>query len=162
MKAKLVYLEWIGLFFIVSCTTAKIPLETINEVTQRIQKKDFTIDVKYANPTKGSQIYLTSEYDLRVKNDSAFAYLPYFGVAYSAPYNSSEGGIKFSEPMYDYVSVPNKKKDGWNIRFKVRSKISEITILLEVFNNGSSSFTVSSYERDAIRFNGEMKFDSTK
>lgn len=162
MKAKLIYAGWFCLLFIVSCSIAKIPLETINEVTQRINNKEFTIDVKYANPSRGSQIYLTSDYDLRVKNDSAFAYLPYFGVAYSAPYNSSEGGIKFSEPMYDYVSVPNKKNNGWNIRFKVRSKISEVTILLEVFNNGSSSFMVTSYERDAIRFNGEMNLDSIK
>lgn len=162
MTAKLIYLGWFCLLFIVSCSTVKIPLETINEVAHRIKNKEFKIDVKYANPSRGSQIYLTSDYDLRVKNDSAFAYLPYFGVAYLAPYNSSEGGIKFLEPMYDYVSVPNKKNNGWNIRFKVRSKISEVTILLNVFNNGSTSFTVSSYERDAIRFNGEMNLDSTK
>lgn len=154
------YAGWFCMLFIVSCSTSKIPLETINEVTQRIKVKDFTISAKYANPMRGSQIYLTSDYDLRIKNDSAFAYLPYFGVAYSAPFNSSEGGIKFSEPMYDYVSVPNKKNDGWNIHFKVKSKVSEITITLEVFKNGNSSFLVTSYERDVIRFNGEMELDS--
>lgn len=160
MKSKLIYAGWFGLLFIVSCSSAKIPLETLNEVTQRIKGKDFTISVKYANPMRGSQIYLTSDYDLRIKNDSAFAFLPYFGVAYSAPYNPSEGGIKFSEPMYDYVSVPNKKNDGWNIHFKLKSHVSEITITLDIFKNGSSTFLVSSYERDAIRFNGEMKLDS--
>lgn len=134
---------WFCLLFIVSCSTAKIPLETINEITQRVERKDFTVPAKYANPMRGSQIYLTSDYDLRIKNDSAFAYLPYFGVAYSAPFNSSEGGIKFSETMYDYVSVPNKKNDGWNIHFKVRSKVSEITITLEIFQKWK--FLIFSY-----------------
>jgi hypothetical protein len=160
MKTKLNFTAFIVLMFMFSCSASKSLTEKTNEVNRRIQEKDFTIGVNYANPTRGRQIYLTSEYDLRIKNDSAFAYLPYFGVAYVAPYNSTEGGIKFAEPMLEYKSTPNKKNNGWIIKFKVKSQISLYSITLDVFNNGSSSFTVMSYERDAIRFTGEMKLDT--
>jgi len=94
---------------------------------------------------------------LRIKNDSAFAYLPYFGVAYSAPYGSSEGGIKFAEPMNDYVITPNKKSNGWDIRFKIRSKEDVYEIFMNIFNNGSALFSVTSQKRDMISFSGEIK-----
>jgi hypothetical protein len=103
------------------------------------------------------QVVLTSEYDLRIINDSAFAYLPYFGVAYSAPYGSSEGGIKFAEPMTDYAIASNKKSNGWDIHFKIRSKEDVYEIFMNIFNNGSSLFSVTSQKRDMISFSGEIK-----
>jgi len=103
------------------------------------------------------QISLTSDYDIRVKNDSAFAFLPYYGVAHVAPMNSSEGGIKFAELMTNYVIQPNKKKDGWVISFKVNAKEYHYQIYMNIFNNGNSTVTVNSYERDAITFYGDVK-----
>ena len=145
------------LFFMVSCSSMKTTSESKNEINQMIQGKDFTVIANYANPMRGRQIYLTSEYDLRIKNDSAFAFLPYFGVAYSAPYGGGEGGIKFAEPVNDYSVTSNKKSDGWNIHFKIKARETDYEINLNVFNNGSSMFTVNSFNRDAITFNGEVK-----
>ena len=128
-------------------------------IEQMVNKKDFTVSVNYANPTRGSQIYLTSEYTLKIKNDSAFAYLPYYGVAYVAPYNSSEGGIKFSELMYDYKITPNKKNDGWKIRFKVKSVMSEVNVYMDIFENGNCSMNINSYDKESIHFSGEIKLN---
>ncbi|HEY6914384.1 MAG TPA: DUF4251 domain-containing protein, partial [Paludibacter sp.] len=91
------------------------------------------------------------------KNDSVFAFLPYFGVAHVAPMNPSEGGIKFAEPMINYTVTANKKSTGWDIRFRVKSKESVYDIGMDIFNNGSATITVNSYERDVITFNGEIK-----
>ena len=129
----------------------------IKEINRKVESKDFTIAVNYANPLRMKPVYLTSEYDVRIKNDSAFAYLPYYGVAYTAPYNSTEGGIKFAEPMSEYKIIPHKKADGWDIRFRVKSKLTVYDFSLTIFNNGSSSISVSSYEKDRINFIGEVK-----
>jgi len=145
------------LFFSVSCTSLKTTPESKNEITQKVQVKDYTVIANYANPMRGKQIYLTSGYDLRIKNDSAFAYLPYFGVAYSAPYGGGEGGIKFAEPIHEYSVKSNRKSDGWDIHFKIKGKETDYEIYLNIFNNGSSMFTVNSFNRDAITFNGELK-----
>lgn len=157
MKSQFINISLIVLVIMSSCTLTKTAPETISEITHKIESKDFTVAVNYANPFRRRPVYLTSEYDLQIKNDSAFAYLPYFGVAYVAPFNSSEGGIKFAEPMSNYSITPNKKSNGWDIRFKIKSKVSVYDIFMNVFNNGSTTFTVSSYERDMITFNGDVK-----
>lgn len=157
MKSQFINISLIVLVIMSSCTLTKTAPETISEITHKIESKDFTVAVNYANPFRMRPVYLTSEYDLQIKNDSAFAYLPYFGVAYVAPFNSSEGGIKFAEPMSNYSITPNKKSNGWDIRFNIKSKVSVYDIFMNVFNNGSTTFTVSSYERDMITFNGDVK-----
>lgn len=158
MKWHLKYIAICLGFILVSCTSSKTLPETMEKVTRQVEAKDYTITARYANPFRGRQIYLTSEYDLRVKNDSAFAFLPYFGVAHVAPYNPSEGGIKFAQKMDNYSAVPNKKKNGWDIRFDVTDKEYNYTIHITLFNNGSASFSVNSYQRDVINFHGELKF----
>jgi len=126
MKTQIKATAFMMFVFFVSCSSLKTTSQFIHEVTQKVQTKDFTIVVNYANPMRWRQIYLNSEYELRIRNDSAFAYLPFFGVAYSVPYGGGEGGIKFTEPMKNYSIVPNKKKDGWDIRFKVNGKEAPI------------------------------------
>lgn len=157
MKAHLIYPASLLLFFVAACSSSKTTPKVINEITQKVESKDFTIEMNYANPLRGKQIYLTSDYDLRIKNDSAFAYLPYYGVAHIAPYASNEGGIKFAEPMSDYTITPHKKADGWDIRFKVKSQFGVYNLVLNIFNNGSATLSVDSYERDTITFDGMLK-----
>ena len=157
MKTLLICSTFALLFFMFACSSSKTAADTIREITHKVESKDFTVNVNSANPFRMKHVMLTSEYDLRIKNDSAFAFLPYYGVAYSAPYNSREGGIKFAEPMTDYSMVPNKKSTGWDIRFKVKSKEYTYEIYMNLFNNGSAMFSVSSYQRDMISFNGEVK-----
>ena len=156
MKSIRINLALIVLLFVASCSTTKITANKIQEVSTKVESKDFTVDVKYASPTSGQQIYLNYSYDLRIKNDSAFAYLPYYGVAYSAPYGG-EGGIKFNEPMTQYTCVKNKKGDGWDIRFKVRAKENVYDIYLSIFNNASATIIVNSFNRQAITFQGDLK-----
>jgi len=156
MKIRLVCFAFM-LFFVISCSSLKTTPEIINTITNKVESKDFTVSVNYANPFRMKPVYLTSGYDLRIKNDSAFAFLPYYGVAQIAPYNSSEGGIKFATLMTKYSITPNKKSNGWIIHFRVNSGQSVLDVSLDVFNNGSTTFTVTSYERDMITFIGEIK-----
>jgi hypothetical protein len=145
------------LFILYACNTIKTTPESTQENLDKIENRDFTIIANYANPMRMRQVYLTSEYTLKIKGDSAFALLPYYGVAHTAPLNPAEGGIKFSEPMLDYSSKPTKKADGREISFKVNTREYNYQINMTVFFNGSSIFVVNAYQRDAITFYGEMK-----
>ena len=157
MKTNLIQAVFIVLIFMTSCSFLKTGSISIQELTQEVQSKDFTVSVNTADPLRMRQFYLTSEYDLQLKNDSAFAFLPYFGVAYSAPYGGGEGGIKFAEPMMNYSVKPNKKSNGWDIYFKINAKDCVYEFYMSIFTNGSSMFTVNSFNRDVITFNGEIK-----
>jgi hypothetical protein len=156
MKTLLFYVVLFLLVLTTSCSLLKSSSETISEVARKVESKDFTVVVNYANPLRMRQVYLTSEYDLRIKNDSAFAFLPYYGVSQVAPFDTSEGGIKFAEPMTNYSIVPNKKANGWKITFRVKTKLTVYDVFLDVFSGGSASFSVNSYERDRIDFTGEV------
>ena len=160
MKSQLYHAIIVMLVFVTSCSSLKTTPESIREITRRVESKDYAVVVNYANPMRWKQIYLNSEYDVRIKNDSAFAYLPYFGVAYSAPYGGGEGGIKFAEPMMDYAIKSNKKGDGWDIRFKVKGIYDGFEISMNIFNNGNSMITISSINKDPITFTGELKIEN--
>jgi len=143
-----------------SCSLTKTTPETINIVKQKIETKNFNIKMDRAIPLRMRTVNLTSSYTLKIIGDSAFAYLPYYGVAQSAPYGSTEGGIKFAEPMSDFSYTKNLKKHSHNIFFKVKNGSSNYQVRLEIFENGSSTTNISSYERDAITFYGEMELDN--
>jgi len=156
MKSQINYVAFIVMVFITSCSSLKTTSGIINEVIQKVQSKDFDIGVNYATPMRGRQLYLNSDYDLRIKNDSAFAYLPYFGIAYSAPYGG-DGGIQFAEPMKNYSVHSTKKSNGWDIWFKIKEKENNYDIFICIFNNGSAMITVNSFNRQSITFDGELK-----
>ena len=157
MKSHVVLWSLVVLIFTSACSSLKTAPEKVNEFTNKLDSKDFTIRFNYANPIRMQQIALTSEYTLTIKGDSAIAFLPYYGIAYVAPFNSSEGGIKFASKMLNYSKSLNKKGDGWDIRFKINSSEYHYNLFLSVYQNGSSTLQVNSYERDTISFYGEMK-----
>jgi len=150
-------ISMLAVLLVVSCTSTKIATETELQNLAKVDNKDFSIQVNYANPLRMQQIALTSEYDLKIKNDSAFAFLPFYGVAHTAPLNPMEGGIKFSEPVKDYKSSPTRKNDGRQISFKVNTNEYHYQINMTVFQNGTASISINSTERDPIIFYGEMK-----
>ncbi len=146
-----------------ACSTSKNPsqhqLMKEQEVSDKVQARNYVIEVDQALPMRGRSISLSYGYDLKIKNDSTIAYLPYFGVAQSAPYGGGEGGIKFAAPMENYQITPKKKGDGWDVKFKVNVPDYNYEFIIDIFKNGSSSIFVNSYQRDAITFNGDMKLN---
>ena len=74
------------------------PAETLH----RVESRNFKVLFNFAYPFRMQPVSLTSEYSLKISGDSAYAFLPYYGVAYTAPMNPSEGGIKFETLMQDY------------------------------------------------------------
>lgn len=155
MKTRVFYTVLL-LFSVTACTTLQTTPETISQISRKIGSKDFTVVPNYIIPLRMRPFSLSPDYNLKVKNDSAFAFLPYFGVAHFAPIDPTEGGIRFAEPMTDYSLTPNKKQDGWDIHFKVKSKGFIFEIFLSVYNDGSSSFSVDSWDKDPISFDGEV------
>lgn len=126
-------------------------------IKEMVESKTYTIDATYALPMQGKSIYLSYGYDLTVRNDSAIAYLPYYGVAYSAPYGGGEGGIKFKEPVQDYQCVPKGNSGEWDVKFKVNTTDYNYDVNITIYSNGSTNMYFNSNQRQAISFNGNVK-----
>jgi len=105
----------------------------------------------------GGMINLSgSAYDFTVTPDSIVAYLPYYGRTYSAPYNSSEGGIKFKSKDFSYSQTKNKK-GSYSVNIRTRDLKSEnYQLVLIVSEKGYATLMVNSNNKQPINFNGVL------
>jgi len=139
-------------------TSEKAAKETA--IKNLIDSKNYVFTAKSVNPPGGSVRHLTSEYDMRVMGDSIVTYLPYFGRAYSAPVNLSQGGVQFTSTDFNYT-VESKRKE-WEITIKPRESLDVRELILRVFKNGAASLMVTSNNRQTISYNGIIEARRSK
>ncbi len=146
----------------VSCSplTKARQVEQPVRVKQAVEDKNLHIDVSYANPAKMQPRSVSGGYDFALQNDSAFAYLPYFGEVYggAAAYGDSNGGIKFKEPMEDY-QISGNEKDGYEISFKVKSPRDGYQVFLSISANGYATISITPSLSSHISYDGELVFE---
>ena len=107
------------------------------EVKTMIESRNYIFKAQMANPQIGASRQLTPEYDLTISGDTIISYLPYFGRAYVAPANPSEGGIKFTSTKFEYNLVKDEKE--WEITIKPNDAREVQQLFLEVFDNGRAT-----------------------
>jgi hypothetical protein len=139
------------LFVVMTNTNAQETKEKPAEAL--IESKNFVFKAESVSPARGRLTQLISEYDLVVSGDSVTAFLPYFGRAFSAPLNPTDGGIKFSSGHAEYKSV-QRKNDSWEIEIRPKDVQEVQTLYLTVFDNKRANLRVSSNNRESISFNG--------
>lgn len=123
-------------------------------VKKAVDSKTYEINVNRMHPIKGGSRTLTTHYSLKVRNDSVYSYLPYFGVAYSVPYGGGKGMI-FNEPLTDYTTK-KLKKGKVQVAFQTRSEGDNYEYSLTIYPNGSTTINVQATNRQSISYTGEM------
>lgn len=125
------------------------------EIKRIVESKNYVFVARMANPQVGSSRQLTPDYDLTITSDTVISYLPYFGRAYVAPIDPSEGGIKFTSTKFDYKPEYDGKQ--WKITIKPKDASDVRQLYLDIFDNGTASLQVISTNRQTISFNGYIK-----
>jgi hypothetical protein len=123
------------------------------EIKAIVEAQNYVFKAQTALPTAGSTRQLTSDYDLRVSKDTIISDLPYFGRAFTAPLNPSEGPLQFTTTRFQYMVSANKK-GGWNVTITPKDLTDPREIIMTIFDNGSASMVVNSTNRQPISFNG--------
>ncbi|MEO7214306.1 DUF4251 domain-containing protein [Mucilaginibacter sp.] len=125
------------------------------EIKQLMQSKNYLFKAQYMYPMSGTQQYLTSDYDVKVGQDTLVSYLPYFGVVYfNAGYNNpSESGIQFTSTKFDY-NLEEKTNGSYMVYIKPKDNKNTAQMILTVSSNGYASLSVQSNNRQMIRFGG--------
>jgi hypothetical protein len=131
------------------------------EIKKMVDAGNYVFKADYANPMRGGQRALTSEYDLRVSKDTVTAFLPYFGRAYIGPIDPTKGGIEFTCTNFDYATK-QVKNGNWDIVIKPKDRnTNEMTdvqsMRLSITRSGYASLNVTSSNRDAITFEGYIE-----
>ena len=125
-----------------------------NALREAIESKQFVFLARSASPLRGSQVNLTTGYDIRVKGDSLVSVLPFYGRAH-APMVHPGGGIRFTSTDFTY-KMEGKKK-GWNIRIQPNDNRDVRELFLTVSKNGFATLQVTQLNRDAITFYGTVE-----
>lgn len=127
--------------------------EKIAEIQSLVQSKNFVFVAQNAYPMSGRYINLTSVYDVKLSADTVVSDLPYFGRAFVAPINPSEGGIHFTSTKFTYT-IKEKKKGGWDITILPKDARDVREMFLNVSADGYASLQVTSNNRQLINFTG--------
>ena len=131
--------------------------EQVKKVTAALNRRQYKIAIARMYPMNGPSKTVTYGYSVEVKNDSLFSYLPYFGRAYNVPYGGGKG-LNFSAPIGSYqeeVAKNGKRR----IEIGLTNEEDTYLYILEVFDNGSSTVSVMSRQREQISYSGDMEFD---
>ncbi len=126
------------------------------KIIDSIKNKKYEISVTSASPMSGKTIHLNYPYYLKVSNDSAYVELPYFGVAYSAPYGGGEGGVK-ARNKYENYKLDIDKKDKYKITFNIRGNEDFFRIFIDIWpSSGRAYIYVQSNNKQGISYNGDI------
>jgi len=132
--------------------------EKIAKIRRLITSGNYVFVANYAIPMAMPARNLTSNYDVTITKDNLDVYLPYFGRAYAAPRDLTDGGIKLKTSNFDYKAV--EKKKGWEIKITPQDKnnppgVKDVRSLsLSVSSDGYASLHVTSLNKQPISFNG--------
>lgn len=126
----------------------------IEETKALVESKTFVFDARNVNPMGGRSMTLTTQYDVKVTSDSIYSYLPYFGVAYSASYGGTDSPMIFEEPFE--TCEMEKTKKGYLVKVSVKKGNDRLDFSFHISEAGSTNLHVSSINRQAISYNGEI------
>lgn len=130
--------------------------QQIAEIKAIVESRNYVFDARTANPMSGRTINLTTDYNMKISNDSVYSYLPYYGVAYNAvSYGGTDSPMNFSHAVEEYSS--ELAKNGYLVKFKTRNGSDLISCTLHISETGSSTLSVSSMNRQAISYSGDIR-----
>ena len=155
----------VGIFSVImltACSTSKLTSEqkavkhalVTQKVRQAVDDRAYTVEMNYIYPQRMASRHLDYGYTLRISGDSIYSYLPYFGRAYSVPYNGGNG-LNFKGVM-DYYKVTRTKKDCTDVVLGVKDDGDDYQYTMNIYDNGTVSLGVFSRNRESISFSGEM------
>lgn len=101
-------------------------------------------------------------YHVTINQDSVVANLPYYGRAFNAPRNLTEGGIKLDGGNFSY-KAEKKKKGNYTVVVKPGDKNNDVvSMTFSIAENGNATLSVVSNYRQAISYNGYITTNTAK
>jgi len=157
-KALLVILLVFGCFVTTFAQQSKEDKKQQKEaqIQDLVNSKNYVFVAQQALPLGGRTINLTTTYSVRVAGDTVVSDLPYFGRAFVAPMDPSEGGIHFTSTDFSY-NLQNRKKGGWDIAILPKDTKDVRQMFLTVSESGYGTLQVTSNSKEAISYNGYIR-----
>lgn len=127
-------------------------------VDQRLNDRQFRINIDYMSPRRGGGQAVTSAYSITVDGNVIDSHLPYIGVAYNVPYGGGKV-LTFKDDIDEYVDSGWQKK-GRTIAFSTNNDEDVIVYSINVYDNGRAYVDVHCRNREDISYRGTLDPDS--
>lgn len=134
------------------------------EMKAFIEGQKFEFEADWATSQSGRRVNLISNPNfLRIKNDSAQIYLPYFGTLTSGvAAMNNDGGVEFDGLIENYEMTVDDKKQKISIKFNATTKNDTFNFYLTIFRAGNTLINLNSNFRSAIKYDGNIREIKTK
>ncbi len=133
----------------------KKEMQTKKEVEKIIDNQSFVFNASHAMPMSGSSVSLNYYFNVKIDGDSIQSYLPYYGVAYTAEYGSSNSPLDFEKEVKN-IDIEKDKK-GYLINFDVKNGNDYLKYSFRVSELGFASLNVTSTNRQSISYTGKIE-----
>ena len=129
------------------------------DMTTLISGQNYEFEADWATSQSGRRVNLVSNLNfLRIKNDSAQIYLPYFGTLTSgAAAMTNDGGVEFSGLIENYELTVDDKKKKISVKFNATTKNDTFIFYLTIFKTGNTLINLNSNFRSAIKYDGKTR-----
>ncbi len=158
VKASLVILS---LFIVTSAFAQNNDIRNSNDIASYINSGSFVFKAQSVTPETGNVRQLTTPFTLSVSKYDIVSNLPYFGKAYSAPVDPTQGNLQFTSKNFQYTVkqyAGRNKKTSWDITIKPKDVQSDgLEMYFTIYEDGTASLDISSETRQAISFNGYIE-----
>ncbi|MDN3641746.1 DUF4251 domain-containing protein [Lutimonas halocynthiae] len=134
------------------------------KIAALIESQNFEFEADWATSQSGRRVNLISNSNfLRIKNDSAQIYLPYFGTLTSGvAAMTNDGGVEFSGLIENYEMTVDDKKQKISVKFNATTKNDTFNFYLTIFRGGNTLTNLNSNFRSAIKYDGITREIKTK
>lgn len=131
-------------------------LEKQKQVDDLMTAKTFEFIGRTALPTgyKSVNLATTTNY-VKFQPELIDSYMPFYGRAYSGVGYGSDDGLKFTGKPEEFTI--NKGKKNYEVSATVKGEKDTFRLTLSVGFEGSTSLTITSNNRSAISYSGEIK-----
>jgi hypothetical protein len=138
-----------------SCTLTKKSATVTRTLAQKVETKDFTFFIDRSVPDGIRPTTFRSDEILKLKNDNAFALMPFHGIVTGDPMKNDSEPIRFDGPMKGFTMTQDPVK-GWKITFNIESNPYIYQVNIEITNKGKAVVKVTSNQRTTMTYFGEV------
>ncbi|MGI9530823.1 DUF4251 domain-containing protein [Lutimonas sp.] len=135
---------------------AEAAAKEFKAMNELIDSKNYEFMADWATSQGGRRVNLTTNANfLKIKNDSADIYLPYFGTMTSGgAAMTSDGGIVFSGVIDKYEKTIDEKKLKITVRFSAKTNNDQFDFFMTMYKGGNTLVNLNSNYRSGIKYDG--------
>ncbi len=136
-------------------------IEKQKQVENMINSKSFDFTGRTAMPTGYKSVNLSSTTNyVKFQPDLIDSYMPFYGRAFSGIGYGGDEGLKFTGKPDEFIITKGKKN--YQVNATVKGEKDTFKLSLSVGFEGSASLTITSNNRSAISYSGEINAPEIK